>query len=276
MRVVRFGALLMLSVLAGCAARRPPAATAVAPAVAPPVASQRSLVETPPPAPIPDTPLPALKPGTELSLAESEALANQASPKGPPVEGDPTASQKAMGRMAAQTASQPGASQQAASETPAGQASASQLAAGQTSANQPAAGQTSVNQPAAGQAPASQPAANPPAASQPAGSHPVPSLTANSVPAGGAGAPAVPDAAHLVGLSQSEATALFGSPAESKDLPPSKIWTYHSPVCDMKLFFYPEVGGPNFRALTYQIDERGASDATHNACLSSLAKPHAG
>jgi hypothetical protein len=44
----------------------------------------------------------------------------------------------------------------------------------------------------------------------------------------------------------------------------------------MKLFFYPEVGGPAYRALTYQIDERGPADATHNACLSSLAKPHAG
>jgi hypothetical protein len=270
MRVVRFGALLMLSVLAGCAARRPPAMGA-APATAPaPAASQRLLVETPPPALIPDTPLPALKPGTEFSLAESEALANQASPKGPPVEGDPTASQKAMGRMAAQTASQPAAPQQAASETPAGQVPANQPAA-PSAASQPAAGEVPASQPAASQA-----AASHPAASHPAGSQPAPSQAANRVPGGGAGAPAVADAAHLVGLSQSEATGLFGPPAESKDLPPSKIWTYHSPVCDMKLFFYPEVGGPNFRALTYQIDERGASDATHNACLSSLAKPHAG
>ena len=103
-----------------------------------------------------------------------------------------------------------------------------------------------------------------------------PSQTASLAPAGGSGPAAITDATHLVGLSQADATALLGAPSESKDLPPSKIWTYHSPVCDMKLFFYPEVGGPNFRALTYQIDERGASDATHNACLSSLAKPHAG
>jgi hypothetical protein len=33
---------------------------------------------------------------------------------------------------------------------------------------------------------------------------------------------------------------------------------------------------PTFRALTYEIDERGASDATHNACLSSLIKLPAG
>jgi hypothetical protein len=69
---------------------------------------------------------------------------------------------------------------------------------------------------------------------------------------------------------------LFGPPAERKILPPSQIWTYHSTVCDVKLFFYLEIGGLAFRALTYQIDEHGAYDATHNACLSSLAKLPAG
>jgi hypothetical protein len=179
---------------------------------------------------MPEPPTPALKPGTEYSLAESEALTEQASPKGPPVEGDPNASQKAIGRMAAQTAPQGVAPQGAPAEAVATQG--------------------------AQQAPSAQ--------------------TAGLAPARGAGAPPVTDAAHLVGLSQSDATVLFGPPAESKDLPPSKVWTYHSPVCDMKLFFYPEVGRSTFRALTYQIDERGASDATHNACLSSLAKPRAG
>jgi len=78
--------------------------------------------------------------------------------------------------------------------------------------------------------------------------------------------------AYLVGLSQSDAAKLFGPPAESKELPPSRIWTYHSAVCDMKLFFYPEVRGQAFRALTYQIDERDASDEKHSVCLSSLSK----
>jgi hypothetical protein len=196
MRMLRLGTLLMLCLLAGCATRRPP--VAVVPPPAPPPVDQRALVETPPPATVPDPPLPALKPGTELTLAESEALSDQASPKGPPVEREPTPGQKALGRMAAQV----------------------------------------TNGPAA------------------------------IVP--------VSDAAHLVGLSQTDAEKMFGLPAESKELPPSRIWTYHSSVCDVKLFFYPEVGGPAYRALTYQIDERGAADATHNACLSSLAKPHAG
>ena len=83
------------------------------------------------------------------------------------------------------------------------------------------------------------------------------------------------DAAHLVGLSQSDATKLFGQPAERRNLPPSEIWTYHSTICDVKLFFYPEVGTRTFRALTYQIDNRGVSDAIHNACLSNLTNNQA-
>ena len=225
MRLVRFGAILVLSVVAGCGPSRPRTVSLPPPPAPAPVTDQRQLVETPPPAAMPEPPMPALKPGTEYTLAETEAMADQASPKGPPVEGEPNASQKAIGRMAAQTAPQ-GVPPQAASGQGAQQAPSGQAAA--------------------------------------------------LAPAGGAGAPAVIDAAHLVGLSQSDATGLFGPPAESKDLPPSKVWTYHSPVCDMKLFFYPEVGRSTFRALTYQIDERGASDATHNACLSSLAKPRAG
>ena len=193
MRAVVLSTLLVLSVVTGCSQRHPVSIAAPAP---PPAPIQRTLIETPLPALLPEPPLPALKPGTELSLAESEALADQASPKAP-LETQFTAGQRAIGRAAGQTA-------------------------------------------------------NPPAVS--------------------AEAPPLTDVAHLVGLSQTDTTKLFGLPAERRNLPPSEIWTYHSTVCDVKLFFYPEVGKPNFRALTYQIDERGASDATHNACLSSITK----
>jgi hypothetical protein len=195
MRAAPLSALLMLSVATGCSQRQPVSAAVVQPQ--PPPAIQRTLIEAPPPAAIPEPPLPALKPGTELGLAESEALVDQASPKAPP-ETQVTASQRAIGRVAGRAASLPAAA--------------------------------------------------------------------------GAEAPPLTDAAQLVSLSQTDATKLFGPPAERKNLPPSQIWTYHSAVCELKLFFYPEVGGPTFRALTYQIDERGAFDASHNTCLSSLIK----
>jgi hypothetical protein len=198
MRAVLLSTLLVLSVVTGCSQRHP--VSVAAPPPPPPAPIQRTLIETPPPARLPEPPLPALKPGTELSLAQSEALADQASPKAP-LETQSTASQRAIGRAAGQTA---------------------------------------------------------------------------NLPAAGADAPPLTAVSHLVGLSQTDTMKLFGPPAERKNLPPSQIWTYHSTVCDVKLFFYPEVAGSAFRALTYQIDERGAYDATHNACLSSLAKLPAG
>jgi hypothetical protein len=211
MRAVLLSTLLVLSVVTGCS-QRLPVSIAPPPPPPPPATIHRTLIETPPPARLPEPPLPVLKPGTELSLAQSEALADQASPKGSealadlaspkaPLETQPTASQRAIGRAAGQAA---------------------------------------------------------------------------NLPAAGADAPPLTDAGHLVGLSQTDTMKLFGPPAERKNLSPSQIWTYHSTVCDVKLFFYPEVGGWAFRALTYQIDERGAYDATHNACLSSLAKLPAG
>ena len=200
MRAVLLSTLLGLSVVTGCSQPHPVSIATPPPPAPPPATIQRTLIETPPPARLPEPPLPALKPGTELSLAESEALVDQASPKAP-LEMRTTASQRAIGRAAGQTASAPAAS---------------------------------------------------------------------------ADAPPLTDLGHLVGLSQTDTMKLFGPPAERKNLPPSQIWTYHSTVCDVKLFFYLEIGGLAFRALTYQIDEHGAYDATHNACLSSLAKLPAG
>ena len=197
MRATLLSALVSLFAVVGCSQRHWVSIVVQLPLAPPPATIQRTLIETPPPARLPEPPLPALKPGTELSLAKSEALVDQASPKAP-LEMRSTASQRG--------------------------------AAGQTA----------------------------------------------SAPAASADAPPLTDVGHLVGLSQTDTMKLFGPPAERKNLPPSQIWTYHSTVCDVKLFFYPEVGGWAFRALTYQIDERGAYDATHNACLSSLAKLPAG
>ena len=194
MRAVLLTALLLLSVVTGCSQRHP-VSIAVQP-VPPPAPIQRTLIETPPPVMIPKPPLPVLKPGTEYSLAESEALVNQASPKAP-LEPQITASQRAMGRTVVHTAN---------------------------------------------------------------GS------------AAGVEAPSLTDTAHLVGLSQADTMKLFGAPAAHKSVPPAQVWTYRSTVCDLILFFYPEVGGATFRALTYQISEPGTSDATHTACLASLTK----
>jgi hypothetical protein len=88
-----------------------------------------------------------------------------------------------------------------------------------------------------------------------------------------ASADANPD--HLVGLSEADAIRLLGAPKTRTDTPPSRIWTYHSASCDLRLFFYPEIGGTSYRTLTYEIDDRDPSDTNRRNCVGGLLKDHA-
>ena len=78
MRAALLNDPVLLFAVVGCSQRHWVSVVVQVPPAPPPAAIQRTLIETPPPAAIPNPPLPALKPGTELSLAESEALADQA------------------------------------------------------------------------------------------------------------------------------------------------------------------------------------------------------
>lgn len=77
--------------------------------------------------------------------------------------------------------------------------------------------------------------------------------------------PAVPQAAietlratqvdpdTLVGLDFERTTALLGDPALLIEQPPAKIWAYNGASCALHIFFYPKVGGTDFRVLTYEV-----------------------
>lgn len=77
--------------------------------------------------------------------------------------------------------------------------------------------------------------------------------------------PAVPQAAiealrasqvdpdTLVGLDFERTTALLGDPALLIEQPPAKIWAYNGESCALHIFFYPKVGGTDFRVLTYEV-----------------------
>jgi hypothetical protein len=79
-------------------------------------------------------------------------------------------------------------------------------------------------------------------------------------------------APQLIGLTETRTTKLLGRPAETEVFPLSRIWTYRSAACTLKLFFYSTAGAPDFRALTYQIEEPNPADPDHNACLTGLLK----
>ena len=67
------------------------------------------------------------------------------------------------------------------------------------------------------------------------------------------------DPDSLVGLDFERTTALLGEPALLIEEPPAKIWAYNGPSCVLRVFFYPKVGGSDFRVLTYEV-KGGAGD----------------
>jgi hypothetical protein len=83
------------------------------------------------------------------------------------------------------------------------------------------------------------------------------------------------DPDHLVGLSEADALRLLGKPKTRADTPPSRIWTYSSTNCELRLFFYPEIGGTSYRTLTYEIDDHDPTDTNRRACVGGLLKNHA-
>jgi len=61
------------------------------------------------------------------------------------------------------------------------------------------------------------------------------------------------DPDSLVGLDFQRTTALLGDPALLIEEPPAKIWAYNGASCALHIFFYPKVGGTDFRVLTYEV-----------------------
>lgn len=76
-----------------------------------------------------------------------------------------------------------------------------------------------------------------------------------------AAAPQV-DSDALVGLDFERTSALLGAPAMLIDEPPAKIWAYNGTNCVLHVFFYPKVGGSDFRVLTYEVKGGPEGSAT--------------
>lgn len=81
-----------------------------------------------------------------------------------------------------------------------------------------------------------------------------------------------PDA--LVGLDFERTTALLGDPALLIEEPPAKIWAYNASNCVLHVFFYPKVGGSDFRVLTYEVKggPEGTAGRAGDAARSDEAK----
>ena len=88
------------------------------------------------------------------------------------------------------------------------------------------------------------------------------------VPQEAAAAAEVPqvDPDTLVGLDFERTIALLGEPALLIEEPPAKIWAYNGSNCVLHVFFYPKVGGSDFRVLSYEIKggPAGETESTAN------------
>lgn len=86
------------------------------------------------------------------------------------------------------------------------------------------------------------------------------------------------DPDSLVGLDFERTIALLGDPALLIEEPPAKIWAYNGSNCVLRVFFYPKVGGSDFRVLTYEIEggpegevgKSAESEEFARLCLSEL------
>lgn len=199
----------------------------------------RALVETPPAAVIPVPPTPELRPGSVAGLEQLRA------------GGDADAELLGADTPPDNTTSGNSTTADAASGAPAGTTASTQTATtgtAPTTSGTAAAATTTTNGTAATQAPV------------------VDSVTVASTD---------DDPDHLVGLSEADALRLLGKPKTRADTPPSRVWTYSSTNCELRLFFYPEIGGTSYRTLTYEIDDHDPTDTNRRACVGGLLKNHA-
>lgn len=76
----------------------------------------------------------------------------------------------------------------------------------------------------------------------------------------------------LVGLSPPEIENLLGGPSLEQVQAPAKVWSYHGQKCVLSIFFYPRVGGEDFRALAYEVKGPGETEVAQAPQDASAAK----
>ena len=81
-----------------------------------------------------------------------------------------------------------------------------------------------------------------------------------------------PEAAtpNLVGRSEIEVQALFGSPSSTEDRPPGKVWHYRDGTCALDVRLFPDVQTRQFGTLSYEVKSDDNSDQGKRACVAQL------
>lgn len=74
----------------------------------------------------------------------------------------------------------------------------------------------------------------------------------------------------LVGLGFGETETLLGQPTLQEVQPPAQIWSYNGPDCVLTIFFYPQVGGEQYRALAYDVTDAAPDAQSAQRCFTAL------
>jgi hypothetical protein len=82
------------------------------------------------------------------------------------------------------------------------------------------------------------------------------------------------DPQELLKLDTAEMADALGAPDRTEDQAPALIWIYEIPgQCTLRMFFYPELDGTRFLALTYSIEPE-VNNAGERACVTALRRAH--
>ncbi len=77
---------------------------------------------------------------------------------------------------------------------------------------------------------------------------------------------------ELVGLDFGAVRAMLGDPALEEIQPPATVWAYNGRGCVLSIFFYPDVDGGSYRALTYQVKGAEQTEELPQRCFNELLR----
>ncbi len=80
----------------------------------------------------------------------------------------------------------------------------------------------------------------------------------------------------LVGLDFDATKKLLGAPALDEVQPPARVWAYNGRGCVLSIFFYPNLEGSSYRALTYEVKGSDDTDELTQRCFAELVQDHGG
>jgi len=74
----------------------------------------------------------------------------------------------------------------------------------------------------------------------------------------------------LIGITEREATELFGPPHRRHDNATNKTWYYRDGSCGLDLYFYMDMSSRVFRTLAYEVSSDDQSAESRDQCIARL------